>query len=138
MANFPFDFPATFGPSDSYGGMFEANIVVQHQVWIEGAKNNHGNPVDDWETAVQRRVIAVYPLHRLPHHDVADSTFIARTMIDWIMEVPDPTIYHKNDRVIFDGENYRVMGRPINWGAGNPFGFDNTFFGGAVHIERVT
>lgn len=122
----------------AYAGLFPANIVVQHQVWSAGARNNHGNTTDTWADPVERRVIAIYPLHRLPHHDVADSEYVGRTMIDWIMEVPDPGSYNKNDRVIFNGESYRVEGRPANWGAGNPFGFDNNFFGGSVHIERVT
>lgn len=121
-----------------YGGLFTANIVIQHQVWSQGAKNTHGVGVDQWAPAVEQRVIAVYPLHRLPHHDVADSEYVARSLIDWIMEVPDPTLYSKNDRVVFNGDSFRVMGTPANWGAGNPFGFDNSFFGGTVHIERVT
>lgn len=123
----------------TYAGVFSANITVQHQVWSDGpTRDNHGNLVESWAPAVSRQVIAVYPLHRLPHHDVVDSTYVGRAMIDFIMEVPDASVYSKNDRVIYNGMNFRVQGFPFNWGDNNPFGFDNSFFGGSVHIERVT
>lgn len=123
----------------AYGGVLPANIVVQHQVWSAGgAKDGHGNAGESWAAAVTRRVIAIYPLHRLPHHDVVDADVVARTMIDFIMEVPDASVYHKNDRVIYNSRNFRVQGFPFDWGGNNPFGFDKTFFGGSVHIERVT
>jgi hypothetical protein len=121
-----------------YDGVFEANIVIQHQVWSQGASNVHGVGKDQWAPAVERRVIAIYPLHRLPHHDVVDSEYVARTMIDFIMEVPDASFYNKNDRVIYNSTNFRVMGFPFNWADNSPFGFDTTFFGGSLHIERVT
>lgn len=123
----------------AYGGVLPANIVVQHQVWNDtGSNDTHGNAAQSWAPGVARRVIAIYPLHRLPHHDVVDSDTVARTMIDFIMEVPDASVYSKNDRVIYNGRNYRVQGFPFNWGGDNPFGFDTSFFGGSVHIERVT
>jgi hypothetical protein len=123
----------------AYSGILPANIIIQHQVWTDGGTtDNHNNEVEVYGPPIARRVIAVYPLHRLPHHDVADSEFVARTMIDFIMDVPDASIYSKNDRVIFEGKNFRVEGFPFNWGNHNPFGFDTSFFGGSVHIERVT
>lgn len=124
--------------SPAYGGSFIANITVQHQVWSQGPPNAHGVGVDQWAAPVTRAVNAIHPLHRMPHHDIADSEYVGRVMVDWIMVVPDPTVYSKNDRVVYNGATYRVQNTPINWGATNPFGFDNTFFGGEVHIQRVT
>ena len=126
--------------TNPYGGIFAANITVQHQVWNQtGTKDNHGNyPTNSFDDPVERPVIAIYPLHRLPHHDVVDSEYVGRVMIDFIMEVPDSSVYHKNDRVIYQDLNFRVQGFPFNWGGSDPFGFDPTLFGGSVHIERVT
>jgi hypothetical protein len=121
----------------SYTGVFPANITVQHQVWTDALTQDvHGNEVEGWAAPVARQVIAVYPLHRLPHHDVVDSEYVARTMIDFIFEVPDASVYSKNDRVTYDGLVFRVQGFPFNWGDNNPFGM--TGFGGSVHVERVT
>jgi hypothetical protein len=122
----------------SYVGAFAANITVVHEIWTgSGTTDGHGNAVMTYGNPISRQVIAVYPLHKLPHHDVVSSEYLARVMIDFIMEVPDATLYKKNDQVTWDGVMFLVQGFPFNWGDANPFGLDRSMFGGSVHIERV-
>lgn len=122
----------------SYVGAFIPNISVVHEVWNDtGTSDVHGNATATYGPPITRKAIAVYPLHKLPHHDVVSAEYIARVMVDFIMEVPDATVYHKNDQVTWDGVMFLVEGFPFNWGDANPFGFDRTMFGGSVHITRV-
>jgi hypothetical protein len=122
----------------SYVGVFTPTFTVQHEIWTgQSTADNHGNTVMTYGTPISRPAIAIYPLHKLPHHDVVSAEYVARTMIDFILEVPDATLYHKNDQVTWDGVMFLVQGMPFNWGDANPFGFDMTMFGGSVHIERV-
>lgn len=127
--------------STPYSGVFYAEIPVLHEAWNgnTGSLDTHGNPIGDnsWLPGVDRVAISVHPLHKIPHHDPVGSDYVARTMIDFIMEVPNASFYHKNDRVTVGGAKYLVQGFPWNWGDGNPFGMDATMFGGSVHIERV-
>jgi hypothetical protein len=119
--------------------IFDQKITVQHETWTDtGIADEHGNEVMGFSKPVERKVIAFYPLHRLPHHDIVGSEYVARVMIDFIMEVPDASVYHKGDRVTLMGDVYLVQGFPFNWADGNPFGFDKSVFGGSVHVERVT
>jgi hypothetical protein len=120
-------------------GIFNADITIQHEVMTDsGTTDSHGNEIETYATAVTRQVIAVYPLHRLPHHDVVSAEYVARTMLDFIIEVPDASIYKKNDRITLYGLKFLVQGFPFNWGGNNPFGLDTSIFGGSIHVERVT
>ena len=122
----------------SYLGVFAANIAVQHSVCLRGAADGHGNAVVTYADPVARKAITVYPLHKLPHRDIVRPEYVARMMIDFIMEVPDASVYSKDDLVAWDGMQFTVLGFPFNWAGNDPFGFDTTFFGGSVHIERIT
>lgn len=119
--------------------VFAASIPIQHAAVIigGGGTGNHGEPINTYTEPVARQAIAVYPLHRLPHHDIVGSEYIARTMIDFIMEVPDASIFTKQDQITYDGKVFLVAGFPFNWGDNDPFGF-GSMFGGSVHIERVS
>lgn len=118
--------------------VFEASITVQHSSFTPGGtRDSHNNVIDTYADSVERQAISVYPLHRLPHHDVVSSEYVARTMIDFIMEVPDASVYKKQDRVTYNDMVFIVAGYPFNWGENDPFGFGD-MFGGSVHIERVT
>jgi hypothetical protein len=122
----------------SYLGVFVPNITVQHSVCILGDKDGHGNQEVSFADPVARQVFAVYPLHKLPHRDVVGAEYVARIMLDYIMEVPDGSLYTKSDIVAWNGMEFTVQGHSFNWAGNDPFGFDTTFFGGTVHIERVT
>lgn len=123
----------------SYLGVFPADIPVQHKVASKSTvSDGHGNFDYVYADPVPREAITIYPLHKLPHHDIVGPGYVARVLIDFIMEVPDATIYSKNDIVIWNSREYLVQGFPFNWAGSDPFGFDQTFFGGSIHIERVT
>jgi hypothetical protein len=129
----------TTGDMTSYLGVFAPNIPVQHSAIVLGPDDDgHGNAVVSYADPVERLAITVYPLHKLPHHDIVGPEYVARVMIDFIMEVPDATVYKKGDLVIWDGLEFAVQGFPFNWAGNDPFGFDSTFFGGSIHILRVT
>lgn len=120
-------------------GLFGAPIAIQYEAWITlDTDDGHGNAAHDYADPVTKYVTAIHPLHRLPHHDIASADYEARSMLDYIMIVPDASIYHKNDRVTVWDMVFLVQGYPFNWGGNDPFGFDKTFFGGEIHIERVT
>jgi hypothetical protein len=125
--------------TQSYLGVFGAYITVQHSVAsFSQTSDAHGNYPIVYADPVPQQVITVYPLHKLPHHDIVGADYVARVLIDFIMEVPDATVYHKNDMITWDGTEFLVQGFPFNWAGNDPYGFDSSFFGGSVHIERVT
>jgi hypothetical protein len=118
--------------------LYELNLTVLHQVWTKtGTKDVHGNAIMAFSNPVERKAIAFYPLHKLPHHDPVSAETVARVLIDFILEVADATLYSKGDQVTLNGKRYLVQGFPFNWGDANPFGFDHTMFGGSVHLEAV-
>lgn len=119
--------------------IFAANIGVQHQVWTKtGTKDSHNKDIYTHGPVIPRAVIAVHPLHRIARHDPTTVEYEARTETDLLMEVPDATLYSKNDRVLLYGKAFLVQNDPRNWGGDDPFGFDVSTFGGTVHIKRVT
>jgi hypothetical protein len=125
--------------TQSYMGVFTPNIPVLHSIWSDSGEDDiHGNATESWGDPIERKVFGVYPLHKLPHHDIIGPEYVARIMLDYIMEVPDASVYSKNDQVTWNGMVLLVQGHSFNWGGNNPFGFDVTFFGGSVHLERVT
>lgn len=116
-----------------------ANIHVQHQVWMStGTKDSHGRVIYTHGPVIPRMVEAIYPLHMRPRRDPVTVEYEARTETDLLMDVPDATVYNKNDRVVVGGKSYLVQNDPRNWGGDDPFGFDSTMFGGTVHLKRVT
>jgi hypothetical protein len=129
----------------SYLGAFDPTLPITHQIRIpalneDGTEktSNHGNVIYTFGPPISRFAICFYPLHKIPHHDTVSSDYVARTMIDFIMEVPDANLFTKDDLVTYRGLKYTVEGFPFNWGDDNPFGMDGTMFGGSVHILRVT
>jgi hypothetical protein len=123
----------------AFSSIFEMNLTVLHQVWTDtGTKDAHGNKIMAFGPPVERKALCYYPLHKLPHHDIVSADYVSRVMVDFILEVPDATLYAKGDQVTLDGKRFLVQGFPFNWGTANPFGFDKTMFGGSVHIEAVS
>jgi hypothetical protein len=118
--------------------LFQMNLTVLHQKWVDsGTKDAHGNAIMKFGNPVERKAIAFYPLHKLPHHDPISSETVSRIMVDFILEVADATLFSKGDQVTLMGKRYLVQGYPFNWGDANPFGMDRTMFGGSVHLEAV-
>jgi len=116
-----------------------ANIAVQHQVWGDtGTKDSHNRTIYTHGPIIKRMAIAIYPLHRIARRDPTTVEYEARTETDLLVDVPDATVYHKNDRVLLKGTAYLVQNEPRNHGGDDPFGFDKTLFGGTVHLKRVT
>jgi hypothetical protein len=129
----------------SYLGVFTPTIPIMHQIRTpelneDGTQktSGHGNAIYTFSDPIPRLAIAVYPLHKIPHHDQVSADYAARVMIDFIMEVPDASLFTKDDLVTYAGLKYAVEGFPFDWGSTNPFGVDATMFGGSVHILRVT
>jgi hypothetical protein len=129
----------------SYLGVFNPTIPIMHQIRTPALNEDgtqktstHGNVIYTFGEPITRLAIAVYPLHKIPHRDQVSADYVARVMIDFIMEVPDPTLFTKDDLVTFAGLKYTVEGFPFAWGSTNPFGVDATMFGGSVHITRIT
>lgn len=119
--------------------IFPATIPVQHQVWTDtGNKDSHNKTIYNFAPPVARMVIAVHPMRRMPRRDPVTVEYEARTETDLVVEVPDATIYSKNDRVLIKGEAFLVQNDPRNWGGDDPFGFDKTMFGGSLHVKRIT
>jgi hypothetical protein len=122
----------------AFSSLFQMNLTVLHQQWVNtGVKDAHGNYIMAFGNPVERKAIAFYPLHKLPHHDPVSSETVDRIMVDFILECPDATVYSKGDQVTLNGKVYLVQGFPFNWGDANPFGWDKTMFGGSVHLEAV-
>lgn len=133
----------------SWLGLVDDPITLNHYAQQPDGTDRYNNPKFTYVNPVERTAICIYPLHRLPHHDVVDSEFVARVMIDFVLEVPDASLYQKNDKIEIisgaddEGQNYSgtaflVQGFPFNWGGSNPFGFDLSMIGGSMHVERVT
>jgi hypothetical protein len=124
-----------------------ANIAIQHQVWVwevDGQGNpvldGDGNPQGSLAAPVTRYIIGIQQLHD-GRVDPISIEYVERTITDLILEVPDPTLYKKLDRVLVDttGEQaaYEVQGRPVNWRIGLPWQHYANLFGGTVHVRRV-
>jgi hypothetical protein len=124
-----------------------AKIPIQHQVWVwqvdsQGKQvlDADGNPVGSLAAPVTRYIIGIQQLHD-GRVDPISVEYVERTITDLILEVPDPTLYKKLDRVLVNttGETvaYEVQGRPVNWQIGLPWQHYSKLFGGTVHVRRV-
>lgn len=104
---------------------------------LSGELDVHGNEIETYDDPVEREYSCLYPLHSLPHRDPVSADYMDRYVADYIVEVPDASIYSKNDRITILGQVFLVDGFPTNWGGNDPFGCDATMFGGSVYIIRV-
>lgn len=121
-----------------------ATITIQHQVFTTTGTDEHNNPIGTLADPVDRSVIGVYQFGADHDHGEVDPIsveYAARTIIDMVLQVPDPTLYKKWDNVlIFDGDNwiaFEVQGRPVDWRLGIPWPRYGGLFGGIVHARRV-
>jgi len=120
--------------------IFDANLDIDHQAVVATGIDTHGNETFGYPNPpVARKAIAIYPISwTRPRRDPVEVETVARTETQLLVDVPDATIYKKNDRVFIFGESFKVENRPRNWGDDAPFGLDASMFGGTVHVLRVT
>ena len=120
-----------------------ATIGILHQVYVfDGGTNARGNPTGALADPVPRKVIAFYRLDWASGgHDPISIDFVARTIADLIMLVPDPTLYKKLDRVLLNSGAqelvYDVQNVPISWSKGFMWQRYSPLLAGEVHIRRV-
>lgn len=96
--------------------MFPLAQTVGHCVYVPGAKNSHGNPVDTWLPPVDVQVYG--------YGAATESTEPGGTRVIEGLEVFAPVFpVDSRDRFVVDGKLYDVDGDPSNWDKG-PFGFE--------------
>lgn len=116
------------------------NITIQHQVFNATGTDAHNNPIGELEAPVTRLIIGIQQLHD-GRVDPISVEYVERTIIDLIIQVPDPTLYKKLDRVLVNNGAewlaYEVQNRPVSWSNGLPWQRYAGLFGGTVHVRRV-
>lgn len=84
---------------------------VQHAVFIPGAEDAHGNPVEGWGTPVEVGVYAFDPGSssepREPGHD--------RVIVEPTLYMPESAVFGHQDEVIARGKRYEVEGETRKW-----------------------
>lgn len=120
--------------------IFPASVPIQHQVFSVTGTDAHNNPVGELAAPVTRYIIGIQQLHD-GKVDPISIEFVERTIVDLILEVPDPKLYKKLDRVLVNNGNewlaYEVQGQPVSWSNGLPWQRYAPLFGGTVHVRRV-
>jgi hypothetical protein len=124
-----------------------APITIYQKVYVEGAKNAHGNPAESWDAPVPRKVQSINELGRRgSSHEIVSPDYLNR--IETLLEigVPDVTLYKPKDIVLIgpgyagsptDGVAFHVEGDLSDKRLG-PFPLLNRILGGAVRVRRVT
>jgi hypothetical protein len=127
--------------------VLEAQVPVMHRVFVQNTGNTgrHGSAAEGTlSDPIARYALDVYPAHwaRGVTLDPVDIDTAARTVIDMLMDVPDPSVYKKRDEVLINGIAFVVQGLPEitgDWAEGMmPLPEYDDMFGGVVHIRRVT
>jgi hypothetical protein len=120
--------------------IFPASVEIQHQVWTQTGTDGHNNPIGTLASPVTRYIIGIQQLQD-GRVDPISLDYVERTIIDLILEVPDPTLYKKLDNVlVYNGTEwltYEVQNRPVSWSNGLPWQRYASIFGGTVHVRRV-
>lgn len=127
--------------------VFPAQIPIQHQVFVfevDGSNNPvldaDGNPKGSLADPVTRMIIGIQQLGD-GRVDPISVEYVERTITDLILEVPDPTLYKKLDRVLVNNSiewlAFEVQNRFTSWSNGLPWQRYSKLFGGTVHVRRV-
>lgn len=127
--------------------VFPASVPIRHQVYLAAVDSSgnqildaDGNPTGALSNSVTRYIIGIQQLHD-GRVDPISVEYVERSIIDLILEVPDPTLYKKLDRVLVNNGTewlaYEVQNRPVSWAQGFPWQRYSRLFGGTVHIRRV-
>ena len=102
---------------------------VGHRRYYEGETNTRGNPRKAWEDPVEVRVIGFYwPSSTEPPESGRDEV-----TADVIVLAPPAFQPGAHDRLVIEGDEYEVIGRPDDYNHG-PFGFRP---GNAINARRV-
>lgn len=95
--------------------------------WMPGLEDAHGNPVESWADPVDWKVFAVAPTASM--EPLADRMAVATGIS--VLAPPDP-LPGPHDVVIYDGEEWQVVGEVANYTTG-PFTYKP---GVVVNLER--
>lgn len=124
--------------------VLDAEVPVQHRVFILNTEpGRHGSSQEGTlSDPIPRFAYQVYPARwQRPIPDPINLEDVARTVTDLVMDVPDPTVYKKQDTVVISGVSFVVQGLPdfMGWGDGLQIMSEyDDMFGGSVLIKRVT
>lgn len=120
--------------------IFPCQVEIQHQVWTQTGTDAHNNPVGELSDPIPRMIIGIQQLND-GRVDPISIEYVERTIIDLLLEVPDPTLYKKLDNVLVNNGTewltYEVQNRPVSWSNGFPWQRYKSIFGGTVHVRRV-
>lgn len=112
------------------GVSFPLLFTVGHRVFQPGATNAHGDPVESWAPAVDRKVYGWSSPDtsepKLAGHD--------RDVVEVELLVPSGFSCGPRDRMVLDGVVFEVIGEP-EMSDHNPFGWNP---GGVVNLRKVS
>jgi hypothetical protein len=120
--------------------IFPCAVEIQHQVWTQTGLDAHNNPIGELSDPIIRMIIGIQQLND-GRVDPISIEYVERTIIDLLLEVPDPKLYKKLDNVLVNNGvewlTYEVQNRPVSWSNGLPWQRYASIFGGTVHVRRV-
>jgi hypothetical protein len=122
-------------------------ITIYQKVYVEGADDAHGNPIESWDDPVARKVQSINEFGRRgSSHEIVSPDYLNRVETMLELGVPDVTLYKPKDIVLIgpdyagsatEGVAFHVEGDPSENRLG-PFPLLNRILGGAVRVRRVT
>lgn len=120
--------------------VFPCNVEIKHQIFTATGMDGHNNPIGTLSDPITRFIIGIQQLGD-GRVDPISIEYVQRTIVDLILQVPDPTLYKKLDNVlVYNGTEwlaYEVQNRPVSWSNGLPWQRYSKIFGGTVHVRRV-
>lgn len=120
--------------------IFPTDVQIQHQVFTPNGTDAHNNPIGTLAAPVIRNIIGIQQLGD-GRVDPISVDFVERTIVDLILQVPNPKLFKKLDRVLVNNGiewlAYEVQGQPVSWSNGLPWQRYASIFGGTVHVRRV-
>lgn len=109
---------------------FPLLFTVGHQVFDASSEDAHGNPVEGWLPAVERRVYGWGAPQssepKLAGHD--------REIVEVELLVPPGFVVAARDRIVLDGVEFDVIGGAEHFDH-NPFGWNP---GGVINLKAVS
>lgn len=125
-------------------------ITIYHEVYVEGANDLHGNPVESWNAPIARQVQSINEFGRRgSSHEIVSPDYLNRVETMLEIGVPDVSVYSPKDLVILGASGVDESGNPIGGVAFHvegdpsdnkqgPFPLLNRILGGAVRVRRIT
>jgi hypothetical protein len=125
--------------------VLDAEVPVMHRVFVQntGPQPHHGmSDEGTLSDPIERFIYQVYPARwQRPIPDPIDLENYDKTISNFIMDVPDSSVYKKRDQVLVNGIAFEVQGQPglESWSSGMQIMSEyDDMFGGQVLIRRVT